>query len=65
MGLDARGDIAIVQIVFYIPVLAASAIITFRHGFTRKEGWILLLILALSKYRNFPLFLVLNSILPL
>ena len=50
MALDARGDIAIVQIVFYIPILFASLLITYRHGFARRAGWIFLLILSLGMF---------------
>lgn len=50
MGLDTRGDISIVEIIFYIPILATSLIITLRHGFSRRAGWIFLLILAISAY---------------
>ncbi|KAK7682031.1 hypothetical protein QCA50_014995 [Cerrena zonata] len=49
MGIDARGGIAIVQIIFYIPILVASVIITLRHGFTKRAGWIMLLVLALIR----------------
>ncbi|CAL1702531.1 unnamed protein product [Somion occarium] len=49
MGLDTRGDISIVEIIFYIPILATSLIITLRHGFSRRAGWIFLLILAIIR----------------
>lgn len=48
MGLDARGIIAAVEIAIYIPVLIVGAFLSFRHGFTRKAGWIFLVILSIS-----------------
>lgn len=49
MGLDARGIIAVVEIVIYIPILLLGLLLSLRHGFARKAGWISLVILALSE----------------
>lgn len=46
MGLDARGGIAILTIVVYIPVTILALLATFRHGFNRKGGWLSLLLFA-------------------
>ncbi|KAI0823127.1 hypothetical protein BC628DRAFT_1301588, partial [Trametes gibbosa] len=47
--LDARGIISIVVIVIYIPILCAGVILSMRHGFTRKAGWIYLVILSIIR----------------
>ncbi|KAI8992777.1 hypothetical protein BD414DRAFT_482168 [Trametes punicea] len=44
--LDQRGDIAIAEIVLYVPILAIGIPIALRHGFARKAGWIFLVLLA-------------------
>ncbi|CAL1696173.1 unnamed protein product [Somion occarium] len=49
MGLDARGIIAIVEIVLYVPILATSAFLTLRHGLARTSGWIFLVILSIIR----------------
>ena len=49
MGLDARGYIAIVEIVIYVPILFIGLALSFRHGFKRKAGWIMLVILSISE----------------
>ena len=48
MALDAHGIIAIVEIIIYVPILILGAVLSYRHGFSRKAGWILLVILSLS-----------------
>lgn len=47
--LDRRGDIAIVEIVAYVPILIASGFLVTRHGFTRKAGWSYLVALSISE----------------
>ncbi|KAH9846634.1 hypothetical protein C2E23DRAFT_686247, partial [Lenzites betulinus] len=47
--LDARGIISIVVIVIYIPVLLAGVVLSMRHGFARKAGWIYLVILSIIR----------------
>ncbi|KAH9836536.1 uncharacterized protein C8Q71DRAFT_758388 [Rhodofomes roseus] len=47
--LDPRGDIAIAEIIVYLPVLVVSGILVARHGVARKAGWIFLLILSLVR----------------
>ncbi|TBU24860.1 hypothetical protein BD311DRAFT_670869 [Dichomitus squalens] len=49
MQLDKHGAVSIVQIVLYIPILVISGILVLRHGFSRRAGWISLLILALVR----------------
>lgn len=49
MGLDERGDIAILEIIVYTPILVSSGFLIFRHGLTRNAGWIFLLILSIGK----------------
>lgn len=47
--LDQRGDIAVAEIVVYIPILILSVILVIRNGFTRQAGWIYLVILSLIR----------------
>ncbi|KAI0639026.1 hypothetical protein C8Q77DRAFT_1034073, partial [Trametes polyzona] len=49
MKLDARGIISIAVIVIYIPILITGVVLSLRHGFARKEGWIYLVILSLIR----------------
>lgn len=49
MGLDERGDIAIGEIIIYLPILLVSAILVYRHGIKRRAGWIFLVILSLGE----------------
>ena len=49
MGFDARGYIAIVEIIIYIPILLVGLFLSFRHGFKRQAGWIMLVILSISE----------------
>ena len=48
MKLDQRGDIAIAEIVLYVPILLLSIILVARHGAARKAGWIFFAILSIS-----------------
>ncbi|EIW56860.1 uncharacterized protein TRAVEDRAFT_127494 [Trametes versicolor FP-101664 SS1] len=47
--LDARGYIAIVEIVIYAPLLLVIIPVVFRNGFARKAGWIYLLLLSIFR----------------
>ncbi|TBU41118.1 hypothetical protein BD309DRAFT_898715 [Dichomitus squalens] len=49
MKLDQRGDIAIAEIVFYVPILFLSIVLSVRHGATRKAGWILFAVLSIAR----------------
>jgi len=44
--LNNFGKLAIAEIVFYIPVLAMALVVTIKHGFNRRVGWILLFIFS-------------------
>lgn len=48
--LDARGYIAIVEIVIYAPLLLVIIPVVFRNGFARKAGWIYLLLLSICTH---------------
>lgn len=50
MGLDARGDIAIVEAIVYVPVAAAAIFLLIRHSESRKAAWIYLFVLSISVY---------------
>lgn len=56
--LNDFGKIAIAEIIFYIPVLLIALAVTFKHGFDRKLGWLLLFIFALSVYSLQVIFLL-------
>ncbi|KAI0793369.1 hypothetical protein C8Q75DRAFT_749932 [Abortiporus biennis] len=47
--LDARGGVDIAEIIVYLCFLATSIILVLRHGFTRKAGWLLILIFSLIR----------------
>ncbi|KZT67599.1 hypothetical protein DAEQUDRAFT_812672 [Daedalea quercina L-15889] len=47
--LDNRGDIAIAEIIAYVPVLIASVFLVVRYGVARELGWVLLLTLSLVR----------------
>ena len=49
MKLDQRGDIAIAEIVHYVPILLLSIVLVIRHGAARKAGWILFAILSIGE----------------
>ncbi|KAH9944722.1 hypothetical protein B0H21DRAFT_694637 [Amylocystis lapponica] len=49
MALDPRGDISVVEIIIYIPILIIGVLLVMRHGFSRKAGWIFLVILSLMR----------------
>lgn len=49
MALDARGDISAAIIAVYVPVLIISLFVTFRHGFSRKGGWLSMVILSITR----------------
>jgi len=49
MALDQRGDISVVEIIIYIPVLIVGVILVMRHGFSKKAGWVFLVILSLMR----------------
>ena len=49
MVLDERGDIAIAEIVLYVPILFLSIVLSLRHGATRKAGWILFAVLSIGE----------------
>lgn len=50
MGLDARGYIAIAEIVLYAPIILVVIPVLFRNGFSKKAGWVYLLLLSICKY---------------
>lgn len=44
--LNPFGKLAVVEIIFYAPILCFSFFVTLRYGFRRGEGWISLFIFA-------------------
>lgn len=56
MTLNARGGIAVGEVILYIPILIISAFLVLRHGIKRKAGWVFLVVLSLGEYKaKYPL----------
>lgn len=49
MRLDSRGDVSIVELVIYSPLLVAAAFLCQRHGFKHSSGWVFILILCIIR----------------
>lgn len=49
-SLDDHGKLGAAVIPFYVPILVASAVVVFRHGFGRNTGWIYLLLFSISAW---------------
>jgi len=49
MGLDQRGYIAIAEAIVYVPILCIAVSLVFRYGFTKKAGWVYLVILSIMR----------------
>ena len=49
MTIDARGWVAVAELIVFIPCAIASFIICRRHGFTRASGWVYTLILCIIR----------------
>jgi len=49
MAFSTQGVVSIIELVLYIPFLAAAFIVCSRHGFRRSSGWIYTLILCLVR----------------
>ncbi|KAH9921457.1 uncharacterized protein B0H18DRAFT_1086143 [Fomitopsis serialis] len=47
--LNQRGDIAVAEIILYIPILVTAGFLVAKHGASRKAGWVLLLTLSLTR----------------
>lgn len=48
-SLDAKGDLAAVEIAFFTPALLISIAVVIRHGFAKQLGWLYLVILSLLR----------------
>lgn len=53
MGLDGRGDVAIVQLIVYAPILLISQFLLFRHGMRKQHGWLFLALFAAGEIQLF------------
>ena len=47
MALDSRGDVSVVEIIYYIPVLICATILVARYGL-KGEGWLYVVILSIG-----------------
>ena len=48
--LNPRGDIAIAEIIAYVPILIACGFLIARDGFAIGKGWCYLIVLSVSEY---------------
>ena len=49
MGLTSGEILDAIEIVYFIPALAAASFVAFRHGFRKSNGWLYLLPLAIFR----------------
>jgi hypothetical protein len=49
MQLNARGDVSIVEIAVFTPLLVLALHVCLRHGFKKSSGWIFLFMLCLIR----------------
>jgi len=49
MALDTRGEISAFVIAIYVPILIVSFLVAYRHGFSRRAGWVLLVVLSIIR----------------
>ena len=47
--LSPRGDIAIAEIIAYVPILIACGFLIARDGLVRGKGWCYLIVLSISE----------------
>ena len=59
--ISGRETLSIVELVFYIPCLILSLILSRRHGFARQLGWIYLAIFAIIRGTGAVLQIAENS----
>ena len=50
MGLDQRGDISVVEIIVYAPILFIAITLVMRYGFSKRAGWVFLLVMSIREY---------------
>jgi len=62
--LDQRGDISIAIIVFYFPILFLALALSFRHGFSRQEGWMSILIFSIFRIVGAILHIAAEAVSP-
>jgi hypothetical protein len=48
-NLNPQGDLAAAQVAFFGPALVISSFIVFRHGFSRRLGWLYLVLLSILR----------------
>lgn len=47
--LDGNGDLAIAELVFWVPATVISLLVSYRHGFKRQLGWILVTVIGVIR----------------
>ncbi|ORY15327.1 hypothetical protein BCR34DRAFT_585217 [Clohesyomyces aquaticus] len=49
MHLTKRGDVAVAELIIFIPALISAVLVCIRHGFKKTQGWIFILILCVIR----------------
>ncbi|KAJ3556317.1 hypothetical protein NM688_g2095 [Phlebia brevispora] len=49
MGLDARGDVSVVELIIYVPLLFITIFLIVRHGIRKDLGWVYLVLLSIIR----------------
>ena len=49
MTIDARGWVAVAELIVFIPCAIASFIVCRRHGITKASGWVYTLVLCIIR----------------
>lgn len=49
MTWNIRNTIALIELIFYVPLLPLSVFTCYRHGFSRSSGWLYTLVLCLIR----------------
>ena len=52
--MKERTAIAVIQIFLYIPIFVLGLILTFRNGFSKKAGWLYMVLLSICAYAVMP-----------
>ncbi|KAL9597590.1 MAG: hypothetical protein Q9219_005029 [cf. Caloplaca sp. 3 TL-2023] len=61
MALPDGSRLAIAELVFYLPALALSVLVNFRHGFRRELGWFYLILLSVIRLVGNSMEIAANS----
>jgi len=65
MALDARGDVSAFVVAVYIPILIVCFLVAYRHGFSRRAGWVLLVVVSLVRIVGGSLHIAAEEVRPI